>query len=148
VREAVAAYEVEARARGDALELELDPAAFVCLTDPAMFTHCVHTLVDNAVRFTDRGRVTVRLAAIGGRDVPWLELRITDTGVGIAADDLPRLFLAFQPLDDAPTRAHEGSGVSLALAHRFARLLGGDIDVASVPGSGSTFVLRLPAPRE
>ncbi|WAS98052.1 sensor histidine kinase [Nannocystis punicea] len=148
VREAVAACDGEARARGDALELELDPAAFVCLTDPAMLAHCVHTLVDNAVRFTDRGRVTVRLAAIGGRDVPWLELRITDTGVGIAAADLPRLFLAFQPLDDAPTRAQEGSGVSLALAHRFARLLGGVIDVASVPGSGSTFVLRLPAPRE
>ncbi|MCY0994426.1 AAA family ATPase [Nannocystis sp. ILAH1] len=148
VREAVAACEVEARARGDALALELDPAPFVCLTDPAMLAHCVSTLVDNAVRFTDHGRVTVRLAAIA-RDVdPWLELRVSDTGVGIAAGDLSRLFVAFQPLDDAPTRAQEGSGVSLALAHRFARLLGGDIDVVSAPGRGSTFVLRVPAPRE
>ncbi|MFY0532227.1 ATP-binding protein [Nannocystis pusilla] len=113
-----------------------------------MLAHCVSTLVDNAVRFTDHGRVTVRLAAIA-RDVdPWLELRVSDTGVGIAAGDLSRLFVAFQPLDDAPTRAQEGSGVSLALAHRFARLLGGDIDVVSAPGRGSTFVLRVPAPRE
>ncbi|XWX15619.1 ATP-binding protein [Nannocystis pusilla] len=79
---------------------------------------------------------------------PWLELRVSDTGVGIAAGDLSRLFVAFQPLDDAPTRAQEGSGVSLALAHRFARLLGGDINVVSAPGRGSTFVLRVPAPRE
>ncbi|MDC0674479.1 AAA family ATPase [Nannocystis radixulma] len=148
VREAVAACEAEAHARGDALDLDLDPTLGVCLTDPGMFAHCVQTLVDNAVHFTSRGRVAVRLAAVIRGDAPWLELRVADTGVGIAADDLPRLFVAFQPLDDAPTRAHEGSGVSLALAHRFARLLGGDIDVASFPGRGSTFVLRLPAPRE
>ncbi|WP_373372110.1 GAF domain-containing sensor histidine kinase [Nannocystis bainbridge] len=147
VREAVAHCELEARARGDALTLAPLPTAFVCLTDPAMLAHCVHTLVDNAVRFTDRGRVEVRLAAIAVHDLPWLELRVADTGVGIAAADLPRLFVAFQPLDDGPTRSHEGSGVSLALAHRFARLLGGDIEVTSAPGRGSTFVLRVPAPR-
>ena len=65
-------------------------------------------------------------------------------GIGIAPDMRDRLFEAFDQADYSPTRAYEGSGVSLAVVQRFARLLGGRVDVESVPGEGSTFTLRLP----
>ena len=146
LRDVLAAAEPEARVQGDALALDLDPGLAPFLSDPGMLAHCAHTLVDNAVRFTRGGRVDVAARAVTRDDRPWLELVVADTGVGIAAADLPRLFVSFQPLDDAPTRAHEGSGVSLAVAQRFARLLGGAIDVASEPGRGATFTLRVPAP--
>jgi signal transduction histidine kinase len=148
VRDAVAQCELDAREHGDAVVLDLPPD-LVLRSDPGMLAHCVHTLVDNAVRFTRRGRVDITLRRLP--DLPTIEmaemveLRVTDTGIGIAEADLARLFVSFQPLDDSTTRARDGSGVSLAVAQRFAVLLGGTITVSSAPARGSTFTLRLPA---
>ncbi|PTL35036.1 hypothetical protein CLG94_11870 [Candidatus Methylomirabilis limnetica] len=77
------------------------------------------------------------------RDDRWLEIAVTDTGIGIAEEDLPKLFNPLVQLDSGLARRHGGVGLGLALAHRLARLHGDTIEVESEPGKGSTFTLRL-----
>ena len=98
-------------------------------------------LLGNAVKFTDAGAVTLRLAQGGARPV---RIDIEDTGIGIPADELPRLFRPFAQVDTGLTRRHGGTGLGLYISRRLATLLGGHIEVASEPGVGSTFSVVLP----
>ena len=99
-------------------------------------------LAGNAVKFTERGEVRLSLSASeNGHEVCFA---VTDSGIGIAASDLQRLFLPFTQLDSGLTRRHGGTGLGLYISHRLAALLGGRIDVESQPGAGSTFRLVLP----
>ena len=110
-------------------------------------------LLANAVKFTrSAGRVTVRCDRFEGsapfRPGPlgsWLCLSVTDTGIGIDPEYLETIFEPFVQLDASHTRARGGSGLGLAISRRFARLMGGDITVASRIGQGTTFTLWLPA---
>ena len=128
----------------DAVHVDVPAELPALVSDPHMLLHCLRSLLDNAIRFTAHGRVDIVARGHLVDDKPWLALSVQDTGVGIAPADLPRLFTAFGQLDDAPTRNVEGTGVSLALTHRFCALLGGRVEVASEPGVGSRFTLHLP----
>jgi signal transduction histidine kinase len=109
-------------------------------TDPDMLRRILVNLGGNAVKFTERGSVTVTI----GRDGDWLVFEVVDTGIGIAQEDVARLFQPFTQLDSGFTRRFGGTGLGLFVSRRLAELLGGDIGVASAPGSGSTFTLRVP----
>jgi signal transduction histidine kinase len=126
-----------AQARG--LELRLvAPASAPLRSDPTKLRQIAFNLVSNAIKFTERGSVELRLSVDGAGHT----LAVTDTGIGIPADKLPLLFREFSRVhDDARYR---GTGLGLALSRRYARLLGGDLDVDSAPGRGSVFTLRLP----
>ena len=110
-------------------------------TDPDRTRQILLNLLSNAVKFTERGAVTLTAApltdAAGAR---WMELRVRDTGPGIARADQERIFLEFEQV--AGTRG--GTGLGLPISRRLAQLLGGDLRVESEPGAGSTFILRLP----
>ena len=97
-------------------------------------------LLSNAAKFTSRGSIEVRARVVDGS----VELAVVDTGVGIAAADLERIFEEFEQARGGPAREHGGTGLGLAIARRLARVLGGDLRVESAPGSGSTFTLTLP----
>jgi len=102
-------------------------------------------LVSNAVKFTGPGgsvRVTARLDEAGG-----IELRVIDTGIGIAEQDLERVFQPFVQLDSSLSRRYQGSGLGLFLSRALAQAHGGSLQLTSVPGEGTTAVLRLPASR-
>jgi signal transduction histidine kinase len=73
-----------------------------------------------------------------------LEIEVEDTGIGIAPENLDRLFVALEQLDDSTTKSYPGTGLGLALVKRFAAALGGTVGVRSEPGKGSTFTARLP----
>jgi len=109
-------------------------------TDPDMLRRILVNLGGNAVKFTERGSVTLTASHEGD----WLVFEIADTGIGIAQEDIARLFQPFTQLDTGFTRRFGGTGLGLFVSRRLAELLGGDISVASAPGSGSTFTLRLP----
>jgi signal transduction histidine kinase len=106
----------------------------------------VANLLANAVKFTRAGgRVSadVSVARTGdGRE--WVRFRVSDTGIGIARDQLERIFEPFIQAEQGYTRAHGGVGLGLAISRNLARMMGGDIEVESEPGHGSTFTLRLP----
>jgi CheY-like chemotaxis protein len=102
-------------------------------------------LVGNAIKFTAGGEVKLRGRCVpdeSGRD--WLEVAVIDTGIGIAADALAGLFDPFTQADASITRRFGGTGLGLAISRRFARCLGGDVEVQSTLGVGSSFTLRLP----
>jgi PAS domain S-box-containing protein len=125
-------------------EVELDEtAAGPWKGDPTRVRQIVTNLIGNAVKFTDRGRVTLRLKP----EPRGLRLEVSDTGPGIPAGMLGRIFDPFDQLDPSNTRRHGGSGLGLAICRDLAELMGGDIAVSSVVGVGSTFSLTLPLER-
>jgi signal transduction histidine kinase/DNA-binding response OmpR family regulator len=109
-------------------------------SDSGKVRHVLQNLAGNAVKFTETG--SVEITARQADDD--LYIAISDTGIGIPADALPRIFEEFHQVDDSASRTHGGTGLGLAIARKYARLLGGDIAVNSAPGQGSTFTLRLP----
>ena len=119
-------------------------AGDVVQTDSGMLHFCLVALLDNAARFTSDGTITARLHRGEEADRAWREIEVEDTGIGIADEDLERIFAAFQQVDGTSTRVHEGAGVSLAVARRFAHLVGGQLTASSELGVGSRFRLRLP----
>jgi len=103
-------------------------------------------LLSNAIKFTpDGGRITVAAGPVdGGSEV---RIAVTDTGIGIAAEDQPKLFQEFSQLDASASRKYEGTGLGLALSRRLIELHGGAIGVESEMGKGSTFWFTLPQAR-
>jgi PAS domain S-box-containing protein len=133
---------VEPLAQGKAISLNVDPGPELQLiADGAKVKQMLLNLLSNAIKFTPNGgSIQIR-----GRQVDsWVEIAVSDTGIGIAAEDLGRLFTEFQQLDAGPARQQEGTGLGLALTRRFAELHGGQVTVESALGKGSTFTLRLP----
>ncbi len=102
--------------------------------------HILQNLVGNAVKFTEQGRVTVSARHAGGE----VFIAVADTGIGIAGEHLPHIFDEFRQADGSTSRKYGGTGLGLAIARKYAALLGGGVTVASEPGKGSTFTLRLP----
>ena len=110
------------------------------MTDIDKARQILVNLAGNAIKFTDTGEVRMSVTELDGE----VRFSVADTGMGIAADDIQRLFRPFTQLDSGLTRRHGGTGLGLYISERLARLLGGRIDVQSVPGRGSTFTLILP----
>jgi PAS domain S-box-containing protein len=137
LHDTLASLEPQARAKGLALELRTADVPRLH-TDPRRVRQIVLNLLSNAVKFTVRGSVTVALEPEPPQRVA---VHVTDTGLGIAAEDRERVFDEFVQVG-AP---HEGTGLGLPISRRLARLLGGELTVASVPGEGSCFTLTLPA---
>jgi signal transduction histidine kinase/DNA-binding response OmpR family regulator len=114
-------------------------------TDVTKLRQILFNLLSNAAKFTENGSVSLDVSwnNAGGAD-DWI-FRIADTGIGIAADKMDKLFEEFSQLDAEVARKHGGTGLGLAISQRFCRMLGGDITATSEPGKGSIFTVSLPA---
>jgi len=110
------------------------------LVDEGKLRQIVINLLSNAAKFTVQGRVEVGACERDER----VEVTVADSGIGIAADKLELIFGEFEQVDPGDGHARGGTGLGLAIARRLARLMGGDVRAASVPGAGSTFTLSLP----
>jgi GAF domain-containing protein len=101
-------------------------------------------LLSNACKFTKEGEVALRVRKVAdGRD--WVELAVADTGIGLTAEQQAKLFQEFTQADSLTARRYGGTGLGLALSRKLARMMGGDVTVASEVGKGSVFTLRLPS---
>lgn len=110
------------------------------ISDLSKCQHILQNLVANAVKFTEKGSVTVSAAAKNNV----LQISVSDTGIGIAKEMLPYIFDEFRQGDERIGRAYGGSGLGLSIAKKYALLLEGNISVQSIPGKGSTFTVQLP----
>ncbi|MEZ4401247.1 MAG: response regulator [Kofleriaceae bacterium] len=120
------------------------------VTDPSKLRQVVTNLVSNAIKFTNNGgiRVEVEAGPQAAAGEPTIKISVSDTGVGIPRETQARIFEAFAQGNSATTRVFGGTGLGLTISRRLVRLLGGEVEVDSVPGQGSTFSFwfRAPAP--
>jgi signal transduction histidine kinase len=136
-----------ANARGISLAIDADDEVPAVLVGDAMrLQQILLNLVGNAVKFTERGGVSVRVMLEQAAAEQGLRLRFTvrDSGIGMDLEQQSRLFSAFNQADASTTRRFGGTGLGLAICRRLTELMGGDISVRSKPGAGSEFVVTLP----
>jgi signal transduction histidine kinase/ActR/RegA family two-component response regulator len=128
-------------------DVEMDPAVpAVVIGDPTRLSQILHNLLSNGIKFTDRGGVGFRITAEKvGEFRARVSFAISDTGPGIAAEDVERLFQPFTQLDASSTRRYGGTGLGLTICRRLANLMGGELTVDSEVGRGSTFTLTIEA---
>ena len=107
--------------------------------DPVRLRQILTNLVGNAIKFTERGEVVVRVAVESAESQPFLHFSVSDTGIGIAKDKHDLIFEAFTQADNSTTRTYGGTGLGLTISARLVQIMGGRIWVESEPGAGSTF---------
>ncbi|HEX4599484.1 MAG TPA: ATP-binding protein [Burkholderiaceae bacterium] len=129
-----------AQAKGLAFVCEAEPAELPVHADRRKCSRVLRSLANNAVKFTERGEIRVSACFDGGD----LLVTVSDTGIGIAEQELPLIFQAFRQVDGSLRRAHGGIGVGLYLSRKLLDMMGGQIEVDSKPGVGSRFSVRLP----
>ena len=129
----------KARQKGLNLDLDLEQDLDFCTVDPVRFQQILINLLSNAIKFTDEGGVTLRVR----RDRNLLYFAVIDTGEGISAENMNKLFQPFPQITDR----YESTGLGLTLSKELARLHGGDITVTSELGKGSCFTLEIPQAR-
>jgi PAS domain S-box-containing protein len=127
------------------IETSIDPAATAVPIDTRRIKQALVNLLSNAVKFTPEGG-SIGLEVTADRARQTVHLAVWDTGIGIAADQLPKLFQPFVQLDSRLARQYEGTGLGLALVYRMVELHGGGIEVSSTAGAGSRFAISLPWP--
>ncbi|MCG6966985.1 MAG: PAS domain-containing protein [Chromatiaceae bacterium] len=129
-----------AQAKQIKLVVEAHPLPGPLLGDSSRLQQALLNYAANAVKFTDRGTITLRVVC--ARETPdyaMLRFEVQDTGTGIAPADIDRLFSAFEQADNTTTRRYGGTGLGLAITRKLARMMGGDAGAVSTPGEGSTF---------
>ncbi|MDQ1901574.1 response regulator [Paracoccus sp. WLY502] len=139
-RKLVRAFEEQARTKGLELGFELAPGLRSIQTDPARLEQVLRNFLSNALKFTERGRVTLRIAPAPDG----IAFAVADTGIGIDPDQQDAVFEAFRQADGTISRRFGGTGLGLSISRELADLLGGRIVLESRKGQGSTFTLILP----
>jgi signal transduction histidine kinase/ActR/RegA family two-component response regulator len=130
-----------AKEKGLSFDLAIAPGATgLYLGDPTRLRQILYNLISNALKFTEAGEIRVALA----REDGVLRLTVTDSGVGMEAEHLARLFSKFEQADASTTRRFGGAGLGLSICRELAGLMGGTIEADSRPGEGSAFTVRLP----
>ena len=140
---------VRGQAEQKRLSLDVDykvPLPETIHTDPARLRQVLVNLMGNAVKFTSQGGVRITIGCTRDTDgTGRMRFAVSDTGIGVPADKINELFQPFVQVDASPTRRYGGTGLGLAISKRLAKALGGDIEVTSQLGTGSTFTLTIDA---
>jgi signal transduction histidine kinase len=122
------------------LRVEVEAGLTSLHTDRDKVMQILLNLVSNAIKYTDDGSIELRVV----QDETRARIRVSDTGVGVAPEDVGRIFDEFYRADSKSARLRRGTGLGLTISRRLARALGGDVTVESRVGVGSTFTLELP----
>jgi PAS domain S-box-containing protein len=144
VQEVVSVLDVKAREKSIELAFEIDglvPESI--LTDPTRLRQIVTNLLSNAVKFTEHGSVRVVASMSASGSQPVFAIAVRDSGIGLPESAFESIFDEFVQADSSVTRRFGGTGLGLPISRRLARMMGGDIVVASTPGEGSTFTVTI-----
>ena len=133
-----------AEANGNRLEVECAADVGTIRVDATRVRQALLNLASNAVKFTEQGLVTIAASRSTTTTGDVVTLRVSDTGIGMTAEQMAKLFQDFTQADASTTRKYGGTGLGLAISRRSCRMMGGDINVESTPSRGSTFTIHLP----
>ncbi|MEA2927993.1 MAG: hypothetical protein QOG38_421, partial [Hyphomicrobiales bacterium] len=141
----IGTFRQQAVSKGLALNAEIDAGSDDALVgDPTRVRQVLFNLLGNALKFTERGRVTVHAGTAPlGNALTRVTIAVADTGIGLDAEQHARLFTPFAQADSSTTRRFGGTGLGLSIVRRLAQLMNGDITAVSAPGVGSTFTVTL-----
>ena len=144
INDVVKTIEPLAAKNGNQVAVHYDGEIGTMHADQMRLRQALLNLMSNANKFTDHGTITIdaRQGQEDGGD--WITIAVTDTGIGMTVEQMAKLFQEFSQADASTTRKYGGTGLGLAISKRFCQMMGGDITVASEPGRGSTFTIRLP----
>lgn len=140
VRDTLYLFENQAQEAGVDLRLDVPSDPVEMYTDPSALQRVLQNLIGNAVKFTSDGYVRGHIECDGDT----VTLTVEDTGIGISRDFIDKIFEAFEQESTGTGRSYEGSGLGLTVVNRLVRLMGGEVDVESTPGEGTTFTVTLP----
>jgi signal transduction histidine kinase len=129
---------------GNHLAVHCDAGIGTMHADQMRLRQALLNLLSNANKFTEQGTITIdaRQGQENGRD--WITLAVADTGIGMTPEQIGKLFQEFSQASSSTASKYGGTGLGLVISRRFCQMMGGDITVASEPGRGSTFTIRVP----
>jgi signal transduction histidine kinase len=144
INDVVKTIEPLAAKNGNQVAVHCDPGIGSMHADQMRLRQALLNLMSNANKFTEKGTVTIatRQRQENGRD--WITLSVADTGIGMTAEQMGKLFQEFSQASSTTASKYGGTGLGLVISRRFCQMMGGDITVASEPGKGSVFTVRLP----
>jgi PAS domain S-box-containing protein len=145
VQEVVTTIQPLAAHNRNILQVRCPSALGTMQADLSKVRQALLNLLSNACKFTEQGDITLEVSREMVQETAWIMFRVTDTGIGMAPEQLEKLFQAFVQADASTTRQYGGTGLGLAISQRFCQMMGGEITVKSALGAGSTFTIRLPA---
>ncbi|MEK6273701.1 MAG: ATP-binding protein, partial [Actinomycetota bacterium] len=145
VREVATTVEPLVAKNANRLVMRLEPGLGTMRSDITKVRQVLLNLLSNACKFTEKGTLTLSAGRGGGERGDWITFAVEDTGVGMTAEQLGKVFEAFAQADPSITRKYGGTGLGLAITRRFCHMMGGEIDAAGEAGRGCKFTVRLPA---
>jgi signal transduction histidine kinase len=126
---------------GNTLDVQYSSDPDPVYLDGSLFRQCLINLLSNACKFTENGRIVLDLTTRTENGKKWLYAKVQDTGIGIASDQLEKLFRPFSQLDGSSTRKYSGTGLGLLISQKYSQMMGGEITVESELGKGSSFTM-------
>ncbi|MBD1552010.1 ATP-binding protein [Pseudomonas typographi] len=147
IRDSVNPFQLTAQQQGLLLDVNLpdDFERWQVIGDPTRIRQVLVNLVGNALKFTEQGAVSIQAQCqVLDRQLVWFTCSVADTGIGIAAETLERMFIAFQQADSSISRRYGGTGLGLPIARTLAERMGGTLHARSEPAQGSVFTLEMP----
>ena len=127
------------------LTVEVDPSLGSMHADATKVRQALFNLLSNAAKFTHAGEIRLRVEGEEVDGERWIQMSVSDSGIGIPPEKIDHVFEEFSQADDSTTRDYGGTGLGLSISRRFCQMMNGDISVTSVVGEGSRFEIRLPA---
>lgn len=131
--------------KGNELLLDSPETIGTIHSDMTKMRQVIFNLLSNAAKFTENGTITIKVEKEKVANKDWLNISVIDTGIGMSQEQVDRVFDEFTQADSSTTRKYGGTGLGLPISRHFCHMMGGDIDVSSTQGVGSTFTVRLPA---
>jgi signal transduction histidine kinase/CheY-like chemotaxis protein len=144
IRDVVSTIQPLVMKNGNQLEVELGEGLTTMRADATKVRQALFNLLSNACKFTEQGILRLHVVHEPGPGAGRYRFQVSDSGIGMSAEQISRLFKAFSQADASTTRKYGGSGLGLVITRHFCRMMGGDIEVSSEPGKGSVFTVRLP----
>jgi signal transduction histidine kinase len=144
IDDVVKTIEPLAAKNGNQVAVQCDSEIGTMHADQMRLRQALLNLMSNANKFTERGTITINAHHGQENGGDWITLAVTDTGIGMTAEQMGKLFQEFSQASSTTASKYGGTGLGLVISRRFCQMMGGDITVESEPGRGSTFTIRLP----